>query len=693
MLQEEFFACPTKCCSVYTQVVIFDSLPNLIYVHSSSSSSVPAPFPHLDGLGPSVVRVATDAAPRWIIPASRARSRNLEGRPGRRVLHGVLLRSQGVLRVVLLLHCIGAIRVSVFRPFYKMKLLVLVLALSAVYAEEIPPSCDKPVYCDSKLLHAVQLSGIFEDSKTFVDLELKNDANTTLAAFDDLLNKTNNNPTKPQIEEFVDEHFSSVGELDNWTPPDYNAHPAFLAGIRDERFRDFGKAVNDIWPILGRKVKSIVFEQPDRFSLIPVHNGFIIPGGRFTELYYWDTYWIIEGLLVSGMHETVKGVIKNLLELVKIVGHVPNGSRWYYKERSQPPLLSAMMSLYIRATNDIKFLKENIEVLEEELEYWLDTQLITFNICDRAYTLLRYNAPSAGPRPESYYEDYTNAQNFDTKERQQEFYTDLKSAAESGWDFSTRWFINKDGNNNGTFLTLRASKIIPVDLNAIFANALKKVAHFQALLHNRRKGAHWAYLAKQWRNTIKEVLWNNEDGIWYDWDLENKRHRKFFYPSNVAPLWMGAVDKEFVKMNAPRILDWLVKSKGLDYPGGIPTSLIQSGEQWDFPNAWPPLVSLVVNALEALETKESVQKARKVAQTWLRACLKGFSTNKQMFEKYDVVQPGKIGGGGEYNVQTGFGWSNGVVLEFLAKYGRVVTSQDSADLSVIPANLSNNTSA
>ncbi|XP_046959382.1 uncharacterized protein LOC124529618 [Vanessa cardui] len=568
------------------------------------------------------------------------------------------------------------------------RFLLAVLSLSVAHASDLPPSCSKPVYCNSQLLHYVQMSKIYPDSKTFVDLQMRNDENSTLAAFDVLLTETNNNPTKEQIKTFVNEHFDTTSELENWTPPDYRPDPAFLATIQDEKLRQFGKDINDIWPTLGRKVKAEVLDNPGRFSLIPVDHGFIIPGGRFKELYYWDTYWIIEGLLTSGMKETVKGVIGNLIELLKTIGHIPNGSRWYYQERSQPPLLTAMMSLYIRETKDIDFLKENIDALEEELEYWLKTQLITFEANDKVYTLLRYYAPSEGPRPESYYEDFTEAQTFETPERQSQFYTDIKSAAESGWDFSTRWFINDEGNNNGSLTTIRASEIIPVDLNSIFANALQDVAHFQALLRNRRKSAHWAYLAKQWRSTIKEVLWNNDDGIWYDWDLVNKQHRKYFYPSNVAPLWMGVVDQRFIRKNAPKILEWLKESNGLNYPGGIPTSLIRSGEQWDFPNAWPPLVSVVVNSLEALNTKDSVRLAFEIAQNWVRACHTGFSANKQMFEKYDAEVPGRVGGGGEYTVQTGFGWSNGVVLEFLGKYGHKMTLHDSTDdlLTVIPSN-------
>ncbi|CAH2106734.1 unnamed protein product [Euphydryas editha] len=561
-----------------------------------------------------------------------------------------------------------------------MRLVLLVtLALSAVYAVNLPPSCIKPVYCNSKLLHHVQMSKIYNDSKTFVDLHMKNDENSTLAAFDELLKETNDNPSEEQIRKFVNEYFDEDSELEAWTPPDYNPEPVFLEGIRDEKLRKFGKNVNDIWPILGRKVKSEVFENPDRFSLIPVNNGFIIPGGRFKELYYWDTYWIIEGLLISGMKDTVKGVIGNLITLLKTLGHVPNGSRWYYQERSQPPLLTAMMSLYIQKTNDFEFLKENINDIEGELKYWLDKQVITFQANRRTHTLLRYYAPSEGPRPESYYEDYNNAQLFDTPEQQRQFYIDIKSAAESGWDFSTRWFMNKEGNNNGNLSTIHTTEIIPVDLNSIFANALQNVAIFHGLLKNPRRASHWAYLATKWRNSIKEILWNKEDGIWYDWDLTNQIHRKYFYPSNLAPLWLDAVDKSFVKINAPRILEWLSKSHSLDYPGGVPTSLFRSGEQWDFPNAWPPLVSVVVNSLEALDTKESLQIAFKVAQSWVRACYTGFTETKQMFEKYDVETPGRVGGGGEYTVQSGFGWSNGVILEFLAKYGGKMTLYDSTD--------------
>lgn len=566
-----------------------------------------------------------------------------------------------------------------------LRVLLIAAVAATALAADLPLSCDSKVYCHSDLLHHVMMKRVYEDSKTFVDLPMKHDPDTILAAFDKLLNKTND-PSKEQLKAFVDEHFSSEDELEEWTPPDYSKNPAFLARIRDEKLRTFARNINDIWPTLGRKVKPVVFEKPDHHSLIPISHGFIIPGGRFKEIYYWDTYWIIEGLLICGMHDTARGMIENLIELLTKLGHIPNGSRVYYNERSQPPLLTAMVSLYYRETKDIKFLMENIEHLEKELEYWRQTQFVTFHKNGRSHNLLRYFAPSEGPRPESYYEDYEAAHNLSSDTaRQQEFYTDIKSAAESGWDFSSRWFIDDTGDNTGRLQNIHTRDIIPVDLNSIYANALQNVATFHLYLRNYVKAAEYAYRARQLRNSIEQTLWDEQDGIWYDYDILDNKFRKYFYPSNLSPLWMGVVEKGRVRQKSARVLKYLKLSHGLDFPGGIPTSLIQSGQQWDFPNAWPPLVSIVVNALEASGNQQSRRMAFQVAQTWVRACLQGFNKNKQMFEKYDAETPGKFGGGGEYKVQEGFGWSNGVVLEFLNKYGSILTADDSAFLGVDPA--------
>lgn len=554
--------------------------------------------------------------------------------------------------------------------------ILAVASASVTKKHDLPPSCQKPVYCDSDLLHFVQMARLYPDSKTFVDFHLKYDQQTTLNNFEELMIETNRNPSKEQIQQFVDDNFDSGNEIEDWTPNDFVENPKFLDKINDEKLREFGKDVHLIWPTLGRKIKQEVLDNPEQYSLIPVSHGFIIPGGRFKEIYYWDTYWIVHGLLVSDMTKTAKGVIENMIELLRKLGHIPNGSRWYYEERSQPPMLIPMVALYMSKTNDEEFLKENIDALEEELYYWLNTQTVTFDRNGKTYTLLRYNSPSAGPRPESYYEDYVHGQIFQDEDRLQEFYTDIKGAAESGWDFSSRWFIDEQGGNSGNLTNIHTKYIIPVELNAIFANNLQIVARFQSKFR-LRNAARWGYLAAEWKNAINEVLWDDEDGIWYDYDLKNEIHRKYFFPTNVAPLWTGVVSNTLIKEYAPRVVSYLRQSSGLDFPGGVPSSLDRTGEQWDFPNAWPPLVSILINALEALETPEASEMAFHVAEQWVRANRIGFLATQQMFEKYDVEIPGQVGGGGEYTVQEGFGWSNGVILELLAKYGKIMTAEDS----------------
>lgn len=194
-------------------------------------------------------------------------------------------------------------------------------------------SCNSRVYCQGSLLDTVQRARIFSDSKTFVDMSQTNSEEVTLRNFDALLVKTNNNPTKAEVSQFVKENFKNDSELETWTPEDFNPSPSFLKTIKDDEIKTFASNLVGIWPSLGRKVSSTVFQNPEKHSLIGVPNGIIIPGGRFKEFYYWDSYWIIEGLLISEMPRTARGMIENLLSMVETYGFVPNGGRVYYLNR------------------------------------------------------------------------------------------------------------------------------------------------------------------------------------------------------------------------------------------------------------------------------------------------------------------------------------------------------------------------
>lgn len=543
----------------------------------------------------------------------------------------------------------------------------------------VVPACNSSIYCTGDLLHKVQLARLFPDSKTFVDLKLVHRENETLADFAKLINETKT-PTREQLASFVNEHFREGNELEDWLPPDFNPDPAVLQRIKDPKLRQFAKGIVEVWSKLGRKVSTDVAKEPEQYSFLYVPHGFIVPGGRFKELYYWDSFWIVRGLIISGMVETAKGMIENLLYLVETIGYIPNGSRTYYLGRSQPPLLAAMVAAYFAATGDIAWLERNIGTVEKELQYWLDKKKVTVVVNGNNYVLLRYLADRGekGPRPESYFEDYTNALNLDDEEKREDFFIEMKSAAESGWDFSSRWFVTAHNEIIGNLTDVHATRILPVDLNAIFAGALELAGDFRNRLKDRREAQKWWSLANYWRSAIENVLWDPNDGVWYDYDAEARSPRRHFYPSCATPLWSGAVEAVNAPKYGARLVSYLVSSGALDFPGGIPASILHSGEQWDYPNAWPPLQSILIGGLEASGHKEAQRVAREQAKVWIRANYIGFSTWKKMFEKYSAVQPGHHGGGGEYMVQDGFGWTNGVVLELLQRYGADLQVEDDA---------------
>ncbi|XP_011641510.1 trehalase-like [Pogonomyrmex barbatus] len=437
---------------------------------------------------------------------------------------------------------------------------------------------------------------------------------------------TNNSPNRTEIAAFVAENFATQDELDNSTLPDWKENPTILKFIQDPQFREWARRLNYIWKTLARKINGDLVVNPQRHSLIYVNNTFVIPGGRFKEFYYWDSYWIIEGLLLCDMPVTVKGMIENFLSMVERYGFVPNGGRVYYLSRSQPPLLIPMVAKYYERTMDRKFLKKNIAILETEFEYWQNEKTVDVKKDGKTYKMARYVVNSRGPRPESYKEDYQLAQQLPEQD-QRALYNDLKAAAESGWDFSYRWCIQANRDKNLSLLNVSTSDIIPVDLNAILQRNARMLAYFHGILGNLKVSLLLPHGGARFSNSARA----------------RARAR--------APV-------ETVRKNVRKRYACLVV-------GGTPTSVNYTGEQWDFPNAWPPLQSFLILGLHHTKVKEAVAFARTLAGRWLRSNYLGYDEYGKMFEKYNAIHPGEGGSGGEYNVQEGFGWTNGIVFEFL----------------------------
>ena len=149
--------------------------------------------------------------------------------------------------------------------------------------------------------------------------------------------------------------------MEDWSPGDWKLCPQFLTIIKNNKIRDFAEDLNKRWPLLGRRMKEDI--DWTRTSLLYLPNPVVVPGGRFREVYYWDSYWIIRGLLVCGMSSTAKGMIENLLFLVNKIGFVPNGGRVYYT-RSQPPLLAAMVRDYVALCIKFLYLRVSLQSIQ-----------------------------------------------------------------------------------------------------------------------------------------------------------------------------------------------------------------------------------------------------------------------------------------------------------------------------------------
>jgi len=273
------------------------------------------------------------------------------------------------------------------------------------------------------------------------------------------------------------------------------------------------------------------------------------------------------------------------------------------------------------------------------------------------FTLNRYHSSYTTPRPESFREDVTNSEGM-SDEQAQIFYSNLIAGAESGEDFSTRWFSS--GND---LTTISTSSFVPVDLNSILYKFEANMVYFYTILGQNPPFDYVSAMHRR-RLAMDRFLWNPLTYQWHDYCITNSSQIVRAYPSNWFPIWAGAYNTSYTN----QLLNAL-KNSGLLQIGGVLTTQMGSGQQWDSPNAWAPHQSLLVQTLLQLNTQESNMLAQTVALRFLNAIYIGYQSTQMMHEKYNAFIPGAPGSGGEYPPQIGFGWTNGVALEFLNLYG------------------------
>jgi len=396
-------------------------------------------------------------------------------------------------------------------------------------------------------------------------------------------------------------------------------HPEDVVAARDY--------IKDYWHKVQR------FHPKDDESLLALPKPYLVPSYRektgfdYNELYYWDSYFMVQGMLDDEHEKLVTGILEDLMALFERFKVIPNASRTYLTGRSQPPFLTTFIfDVYERFNPGEKWLKSAIEVAQQEYkEVWMGVK--------KPHERQVYHGLSR------YYDiNYLH---------------DL-AEAESGWDMTPRF-------------DRRALNYLPVDLNALLYKYETDFVRAAEILGDKGEARRWNEASEARKSMVNELMWDKSRGLYYDYNFVKKKRGSTSSLAAYFPMWAGMVDEKQAAS--------LVKSlRRFEHRGGLATTdALPLGQfvlgslptQWAYPNGWAPLHFVVVKALEKYGYHED---AKRIATKWLKTNLEWFNNEHLFLEKYNVVSPEKPPVKGLYPSQTGFGWTNAVFERFCQDY-------------------------
>ncbi|KAJ1306067.1 hypothetical protein OPQ81_010779 [Rhizoctonia solani] len=653
------------------------------------------------------------------------------------------------------------------------------------------------VYCNGTLIHLWNdARDHIGDSKTLVDRASNLSGSQINVMLHHMLNERSFT-----VSEFLEEiesrfEFHHPGkELKDYENVRFPHTPPVIFGIRSQArvFRAWTKIVHHYWNNLDRTMTQNCFndktygaevqllpgpgsppsgaimeatgyprlaKEQCATSIIRLEHPFVIAGGRFREQYYWDSFFVMEGLLAANMTYLARTTLLNFMDEIRSYGFIPNGGRKYYLNRSQPPLFIHMLHAYVHNTNDTTVLHGALPLAEKELRWWAENRGITVKSPHNSavtHFVYHYSVNADGPRPESYAEDWMTAwcdERPPTREEESRIYSELASGAESGWDYTARWMsdpYNLPKDRIEQMRRVQIRRIIPVDLNSILYRCHTLIAELYERAVDDESPYAWQHkqrhevAASLLKTAVLDLHWDEAKAGFYDFELNahdskaeearTGRTRNFWSGATFAPFWSG-IWPESVRTNQSKTMEAFAGMRDLlkRYEGPLPATVIKSGQQWDFPNAWPPLQYIAIKALQNipynLSTADTLRFAKvdtpqgqlgveynhlpsmdgenitgseldgTTSSSWRNVMLKEMAmrymtsafcnwniTGKlrddeieaivqggpredawlnhfpgAMYEKLNAWDMSRSGHGGEYEIQTGFGWTNGVAI-------------------------------
>ncbi|MCB9820312.1 alpha,alpha-trehalase TreF [Candidatus Nomurabacteria bacterium] len=488
------------------------------------------------------------------------------------------------------------------------------------------------------LFSEVQRRKIYDDGKTFADLVPR----ARMRAILDEYRLAHNDPDF-DLREFVNRHFYE------FTP--HRDHLEFKA----DASIPVTKHISLLWDELKRS------NRLNRGSLLALPHPYIVPGGRFSEQFYWDSYFIMLGLAADDRWDMIEGMMKNFTFMIRKFGYIPTANRTYFLSRSQPPFFSHMVKLLSHHKGRGRTHAEYLPYMLAEYRFWMKGRLKLQKREHKAFARVvempdgsnmnRYYDNKTTPRPESLREDIETVESSNGRQADR-VYLHLRAGAESGWDFSSRWLLNDDDISS-----IHTADVIPVDLNCLLYHLESTIAESYRLVKNPLLASKFQKLANTRKRAILHYSWNEKSKFFEDYNFHHGTFTGRLSIAGIFPLYVGIASKKQADFVAKRIERDFLK------PGGLVTTLEKTGQQWDSPNGWAPLQWV---AICGLKNYGYYDLANHIKNRWVKLNTRVYLKKHKLVEKYNVEgRASGLGGGGEYPLQDGFGWTNGVLAALM----------------------------
>mgnify|MGYP001147560459 CR=1 FL=1 len=388
--------------------------------------------------------------------------------------------------------------------------------------------------------------------------------------------------------------------------------------------------------------KTVRFHTEDEGIRIGLPYRYTVPSinGAFQEMYYWDTYFTGEGLILDGHVDLAKNNADNMLYMVDRFGKMYNGNLTVFQNRSQPPYLSMMIASVYRKTGDKEWLKKILPTLEKEYQFWMTRRITPIGLNRYGNEATEQDkAEFIGLLRDRLRKDFPS----DTLpvEEKLKISSHFIAEAESGWDFNPRFHS-------------RCMDFCPLDLNANLYLYEKNFAYFASELGDKQAAKQWTKKAEARKKLIRKYCRDPKTDMYYDYDYVNGRRSDVLSGAVFSLLYTGAVPREY----AGDIVQALVR---LEFPYGIAACEDKPYDypyQWSYPNTWPPVCFYAVMGLARYGYGK---EAERIAVKWMKAVTESFKTTGNLWEKYNV-ETGTTDVSNEYEMPAMLGWTAGTFI-------------------------------